>query len=47
MLAGNVFDAIQDITAISVEREWIGGGRGWVSGLFPYVQIGKLSVTAK
>jgi PmbA protein len=47
MLAGNVFDALKDITAISEEREWIGGPRGWVAGLFPYVQIGKLSVTAK
>jgi PmbA protein len=47
MLAGDVFDVIKDISAISEEREWIGGPRGWVAGLFPYVQIGKLSVTAK
>jgi len=44
MLAGNAFEAIKDITAISQEREWVSG---WISGLFPYVQVGKLSVTAK
>ncbi len=47
MLAGNVFDAIKDITAISKERQWISGPGSWITGLFPYVQIGKLSVTAK
>jgi PmbA protein len=47
MLAGNAFDAIKDITAISKEREWISGPFTWIVGLFPYLQIGKLSVTAK
>jgi PmbA protein len=44
MLAGNAFDAIKNITAISQEREWTSN---WFNGLFPYVQIGKLSVIAK
>ena len=44
MLAGNAFDALKNITAISKEREWVSG---WFTGLMPYVQIGKLSVTAK
>jgi PmbA protein len=44
MLAGNAFDALKNITAISQEREWVSG---WFAGLMPYVQIGKLSVTAK
>ena len=47
MLAGNVFDAIQDITAISREREWVSGPYSWITGLLPYVQIGRLSVVAK
>jgi PmbA protein len=47
MLAGNVFDAFKDITAISKEREWISGPFTWITGFFPYVQIGKLSVTTK
>jgi PmbA protein len=44
MLAGNAFDALKNITAISKEREWVSG---WFAGLMPYMQIGKLSVTAK
>jgi PmbA protein len=44
MLAGNAFDAIKNIAAISQEREWT---NNWFNGLFPYVQINKLSVTAK
>lgn len=47
MLAGNAFDVIKNITAISQEREWISGPFAWFTGLFPYVQVGKLSVTAK
>lgn len=47
MLAGNAFDALKDITAISQEREWVSGANAWFNGLFPYVQVGKLSVTAK
>jgi len=47
MLAGNAFAALRDITAISREREWVSGPYSWFSGLFPYIQVGKLSVTAK
>jgi predicted Zn-dependent protease len=47
MLAGNAFDALKNITAISKEREWVSGPWAWYAGLMPYVQIGKLSVTAK
>jgi PmbA protein len=47
MLAGNAFDAIKNITAISQEREWISGPSAWFTGLFPYVQVRQLSVTAK
>ena len=44
MLAGNAFEALKDIVAISQEREWVSG---WFTGLVPYIQVGKLSVTAK
>jgi len=47
MLAGNAFEALKDITAISQEREWVSGPYVWFSGLIPYVKVGKLSVTAK
>ncbi len=47
MLAGNAFDALKDIIAISKEREWVSGPWAWFTGLIPYVQVGKLSVTAK
>ena len=47
MLAGNAFTALKDITAISMEREWISGPYSYYSGLFPYVQVGALNVTAK
>ena len=47
MLAGNAFDALKDITAISREREWVSMSYFGVAGLFPYIQVGKLSVTAK
>ena len=46
MLAGNAYSALKDITAISKEREWVSGSFAWFSGLFPYVQVGKLNVTA-
>jgi len=47
MLAGNAYAALKDISAISKERESIGGPFSRISGLFPYVQVGKLNVTAK
>lgn len=47
MLAGNAFDALKDITAISQQREWVSMPFFSISGLFPYIQVGKLSVTAK
>jgi predicted Zn-dependent protease len=42
MLAGNAYDALKGIAAISKEREWVGG-----SLLTPAIQVGKLSVTSK
>lgn len=47
MLAGNAYDALKDITAISKERDWVSGPYAWYPGLMPYVQVGKLSVVAK
>lgn len=47
MLAGNAFTALKNITAISQEREWVSGPWTYLSGLMPYIQVGKLSVTAK
>jgi len=47
MLAGNAYAALNDITAISKEREWISGPFARLPGLFPYVQVGRLNVTAK
>ncbi|HNT25433.1 MAG TPA: TldD/PmbA family protein [Anaerolineales bacterium] len=47
MLAGNAFEALKDIVAISKEREWVSGPWAPLTGLMPYVQVGKLSVTAK
>ncbi len=47
MLAGNAFEALKDITAISTERESVSGPYKWYNGLMPYIQVGKLSVTAK
>lgn len=47
MLAGNAFQALKNIAAISSEREWVSGPMAWYDGLVPYIQIGKLSVTAK
>jgi PmbA protein len=47
MLAGNAYDALKDITAISREREWVSGPLAWYAGLLPYIQVGRLSVVAK
>lgn len=44
MLAGNVYNALKNITDISTESEWV---TGWFNGLFPYIQIGALSVISK
>lgn len=44
MLAGNVYNALKNIAAISTESEWV---TGWFTGLFPYIQIGALSVITK
>jgi predicted Zn-dependent protease len=38
MLAGNAFDALKDITAISKEREWVSGG-SYFTGLLPYYRL--------
>ena len=46
MLAGNAYTALKDITAMSQEREWVSGRWAWFNGLFPYVQVGQLNVTA-
>lgn len=47
MLAGNAYDAFKNITAISKEQEWVSGSEYPFNGRWPYIQIGKLSVTAK
>jgi PmbA protein len=47
MLAGNAYEALKNITAISQEREWVSGPYAFFDGLFPYIQIEKLSVVAK
>jgi len=47
MLAGNAFNALKNIEAISQEREWVSGPFAYINGLIPYIQVGKLSVTAK
>jgi PmbA protein len=47
MLAGNAFDALKNIVAISQEREWVSGPYTYFDGLMPYVQVDKLSITAK
>jgi PmbA protein len=47
MLAGNAFEALMDIDAISQEREWVSGPYTNYEGLMPYIQVGALSVTAK
>ena len=47
MLSGNAFTALDNITAISKEREWVVNPYLDFSGFFPYLQVEKLSVTAK
>jgi PmbA protein len=47
MLAGNAFDALKGIVAISKEREWVSGPWDYFAGLMPYIKVGKLSITAK
>jgi PmbA protein len=47
MLAGNVYDALKDITALSKEQEDVSGPFAWFEGKMPYVQVGHMSVTAK
>jgi PmbA protein len=49
MLAGNAYDALKNIAAISRDREWVSGPTAhyYLGGMFPYIQIGKLSVVAK
>ena len=44
MLAGNVYDALNDIVTIGDRAEWVSA---WFTGRMPYLQIGKLSVVAK
>jgi len=47
MLAGNVYEALNDIHSISQEQEAVSGPFAWFHGRMPYIQIGHLSVTAK
>jgi len=47
MLSGNAFEALKHIEAISREREWVSGPFEYFNGLIPYIQVSKLSVTAK
>jgi PmbA protein len=45
MLAGNVYDALNDIVAIGDKAEWLSAFGG--SYLIPPIQIGSLSVVAR
>ena len=49
-LAGNAYTALKAITAIRKEHvwsdAWVSGSFAWFSGLFPYVQVHQLNVTA-
>jgi PmbA protein len=47
MLAGNAYEAFQNITAIGKDQEQVSGPFNWFNGLWPYIQVGSLSVTAK
>jgi PmbA protein len=49
MLAGNAYDALKNITALSREREWVSesGMFAIYNGLSPYIQVGELSAVAK
>lgn len=44
MLAGNAFDAMMKISAVSQEREAV---EYWFEGLTPYILVDEMSVTAK
>jgi PmbA protein len=44
MLAGNAYDALNDIVAVGDNAEWV---HGWIRGSFPHLQIGSLSVVAR
>jgi PmbA protein len=43
MLTGNVFDALNNVIAISTEVE---PGTGWYDGVYPYIQLDGLNVVA-
>jgi PmbA protein len=45
MLAGNIYEALNQITALSQETEWPGGAV--FRGCFPYVQFEKLNVVGQ
>jgi PmbA protein len=47
MLAGNAYQALKDMAAISKERDWVSGPYAYQNYLAPYIQVGKLSVIAK
>jgi PmbA protein len=49
MLAGNAYDALKNITALSREREWVSGSGmfDFYNGLSPYIQVSELSAVAK
>lgn len=47
MLAGNAYEALKNIIALSQEREWVSGPYALWPGLMPYIQVEKLSVVAK
>ena len=47
MLAGNAYQALKQIMAISQERQWLGGPFSRFSGMFPYIQVDKLNVVTK
>jgi PmbA protein len=47
MLAGNVYDALKDISAISKEQEEVSGQFALFNGRMPYILVRKMSVTAK
>jgi PmbA protein len=47
MIAGNVYEALEDITAISQEQEEVSGPFSFFCGKMPYIQIGGASVISK
>jgi PmbA protein len=44
MLAGNVYDALNDLVAIGDKAEWVSGR---TNGHYPYLQLGTLSAVAR